>query len=431
MASTSYALGYVPGPGEPSREQREEISKGRLAEHRRPADASYPASVDWRSRSGLNFVTPVKDQNPCGACVAFGVNATVESAYFVQLSQSIPNLSQQGGPPLTPIDLSEGFLYWCEGRVASCTVGWDITSAYAYVSSQGVPDEAKLPFAPGPDAAKCALVDDLAATAMVASAQTVGQGGNSQAMKTWISMSGPATSAMSVYADFYDYQPGTVYRYDGDSPFEGLHCVCVIGYDEGQEAWLCKNSWGTGWGDAGFFWIGYGECGIDSTMWGVTFVQASTDANMVPVYRLWLDAPGTHFYTVDPTEIARNCPAPHWVLEGHQFWAFRGAGSTPSLTQAVWRLSKGSEHIYSVDATEISQLVSQGWAREEIAFYLYKAPGGQNWPNTPVLRYATGGTSTGADQFLTTSQGEGNRSGLNYVATIGYAPLPGKLHFAF
>lgn len=430
MASSGYALGYVPGPGEPGREEREETSKRRLADHQRAPDASYPTSVDWRNRNGLNFVTPVKNQNPCGACVAFGVNATVESAYFVQLTQSIPNLSQPGGPPLVAVDLSEGFLYWCEGAVANCSVGWDITSAYACVASQGVPDEAKLPWAPAPDAAQCALVDDLPATAMVASARTVGQGGVSSAMKTWIAMSGPTTTAMSVYADFYDYRSG-VYIYNGDSPFEGLHCVCVIGYDEAQQAWLCKNSWGTEWGENGFFWIAYGECGIDALMWGVNLVQASTDPNMVPVYRLWLDSPGTHFYTVDPNEIARNCPAPHWVLEGHQFWAFRGPGLTPSLTQAVWRLVKGAEHIYSPDQTEINQLVSQGWTKEGVAFYLYKAAGGQNWPNTPVLRYATEGTATGADQFLTTSRGEADRSGLTYVTTIGYAPLPGKLHFVF
>lgn len=38
----------------------------------------------------------------------------------------------------------------------------------------------------------------------------------------------------------------------------GGHCVCVVGYDDGRGAFLCRNSWGTGWGLAGYFWMPYG-----------------------------------------------------------------------------------------------------------------------------------------------------------------------------
>jgi hypothetical protein len=44
----------------------------------------------------------------------------------------------------------------------------------------------------------------------------------------------------------------------------GNHAICVIGYDDTQNCWICKNSWGTGWGDSGFFKIAYGQCGIGS-----------------------------------------------------------------------------------------------------------------------------------------------------------------------
>ena len=44
----------------------------------------------------------------------------------------------------------------------------------------------------------------------------------------------------------------------------GYHAVCVVGYSEPEQAWICKNSWGFGWGDAGWFKIGYGEAGIDT-----------------------------------------------------------------------------------------------------------------------------------------------------------------------
>jgi C1A family cysteine protease len=72
---------------------------------------------------------------------------------------------------------------------------------------------------------------------------------------------------MSVYEDLYGYNQG-VYHYISGS-LEGGHCVCAVGYDDNQQCWICKNSWGTAWGQAGFFLIGYGECGIDATMYAV------------------------------------------------------------------------------------------------------------------------------------------------------------------
>ena len=70
-----------------------------------------------------------------------------------------------------------------------------------------------------------------------------------------------------VYSDFPAYTKG-VYERTTDQA-EGGHCVCCVGYDNARQAWLCKNSWGTGWGEDGFFWIGYEQCGIDAMMWGI------------------------------------------------------------------------------------------------------------------------------------------------------------------
>jgi hypothetical protein len=47
----------------------------------------------------------------------------------------------------------------------------------------------------------------------------------------------------------------------------------VVGYDNNRKAWLVKNSWGTDWGDKGYFWVGYDAAGIcpSGDTWGWSF----------------------------------------------------------------------------------------------------------------------------------------------------------------
>jgi C1A family cysteine protease len=45
--------------------------------------------------------------------------------------------------------------------------------------------------------------------------------------------------------------PGT-----GDAVVGG-HCVVAAGYDDEDASFVCRNSWGSGWGDAGYFYVPY------------------------------------------------------------------------------------------------------------------------------------------------------------------------------
>jgi acylphosphatase len=249
-------LGYTPGPGEPSLAEREQAARERPA--LAAAEAGAPSRFDWRDTKGASFVSAVRDQGSCGSCVAFAVCATVES--MVRIARGQPDLD---------VDLSEAQLFYCiarsQGRTcAGLSGGWWPASALDGCRNPGVTDEACYPYFPGDQDCtnRCSSWESrlTKVTAWHALFDTA-------AMKSWLATRGPLTACFSVYTDFYSYSGGVYHHVMGG--FEGGHCVCVVGYDDSQGAWICKNSWGTWWGDDGYFLIRYGDCGIDSTMWAV------------------------------------------------------------------------------------------------------------------------------------------------------------------
>ena len=66
---------------------------------------------------------------------------------------------------------------------------------------------------------------------------------------------GPLLLCMSVWKDFLYYKRG-VYKHDWGERVGG-HVVTIVGYDDNDQCWIVKKSWGKGWGDNGWFKISY------------------------------------------------------------------------------------------------------------------------------------------------------------------------------
>jgi C1A family cysteine protease len=220
----------------------------------RPRIAEFPAAWDWRDVDGANWTTGIRDQEACGACVAFGAVAVLESMLK----------KHYGDAELQP-ELSEAHLFFC-GCGRCCNRGWWPTYALDYAQTSGVPDEACFPYQ-GRDQSCSASCEDWPSRAVRATGwQELLEVG---ARKEWLATKGPMIGCLAIYQDFFNYVGG-VYRHT-QGRLSGYHAICVVGYTEEEQAWICKNSWGTGWGEGGWFKIGYGECGIDTefAMYGV------------------------------------------------------------------------------------------------------------------------------------------------------------------
>jgi len=206
------------------------------------AAVAAPSAIDWRNNGG-NWITPVKDQSSCGSCVSFGTVGTLESRVRIACRNS--NLN---------IDLSEAHLFFCCCGNC-CATGWNFPPALDFCKNTGVGLESSFPYTPANQPCKAGVAPYAKINSWIAVLAVADR-------KNVIATKGPVVAGMAVYADFFSYHSG-VYRHTSND-LRGYHCVSVIGYDDTLQCWIAKNSWGPGWGESGFFKIGYGDSGIDT-----------------------------------------------------------------------------------------------------------------------------------------------------------------------
>lgn len=208
---------------------------------------SLPSSFDWRNRGG-NFVTPVRDQGDCGSCWAFATTAALEAATLI--SAATPNID---------LNLAEQVLLSCSGA-GNCEEGGSIDLASNFLRDTGLPAETCFPYqaVDGSCAAACsgwqAEAYKIAGWSWVAT-----EWPGVDLLKNALYAQGPLVTTMAVYEDFYYYNSG-VYSYTSGA-LQGFHGVLIVGYDEPGQYFIVKNSWGSGWGEMGYFRIAYSQLG--------------------------------------------------------------------------------------------------------------------------------------------------------------------------
>ena len=213
--------------------------------------ASLPSTYDLRL---LGRVTPVKNQGSSGSCWAFAAISSLESCLMSSSTwdfseNNLKNLSgydvgwNNGGNR----DMSAAYLTRWSGPVNELD---DPYNPYSGVSPTGLPIQKHIQnILYIPDRTGYTDNDNIKTALMNYGAVDV-----SMFMDT-----GSASMNYSTYS----------YYYSGNAITN--HEVTIVGWDDnypvskflsshqppGNGAWIVKNSWGTGWGNAGYFYVSY------------------------------------------------------------------------------------------------------------------------------------------------------------------------------
>ncbi len=234
---------------------------------RMPRDAApqqLPGEFDWRD---YGVVSSVKNQGNCGSCYAFGTLGSFESKLLI------------GGAGMH--DLSENHAKECNWREqndfefpagtpwGSCDGGNALMLANLF-SKAGTVLESCDPYS----------ASDVACSTSCAYQKTVldwrlinGENiPDTEVLKQYLYDHGPLITAMHAgVPEFEDYDGSYTLNYMGTGTIDD-HCILLVGWSDNlppepgsstpADGWILKNSYGTGWGDNGYFYVTYGAANV-------------------------------------------------------------------------------------------------------------------------------------------------------------------------
>ncbi|KAK9879512.1 hypothetical protein WA026_006582 [Henosepilachna vigintioctopunctata] len=204
-----------------------------------------PDSVDWRNKG---VVTPVKDQQACGACWAFSTTGSLEGQYALKTGELV-SLSEQN-----LVDCSKN------NYNVGCNGGFT-TSAFEYVKIHGINSEEDYPYENSEG--KCRADDQKTITKIVDYVHI--PVGNEKALVEAITTIGPVSVAVDASDDFGFYANGI---FDGNCTTTELnHEILAVGFgsENGKQFYIVKNSWGNSWGEQGYIRLprnSNNKCGV-------------------------------------------------------------------------------------------------------------------------------------------------------------------------
>ena len=257
MTPNKHGLGWV--PDEP--DERDYVFRPKVV-----APVKLPKRVDLRSSC-----PPIYDQGQLGSCTA---NALAAAFDF--------DRKKEGRNFMTPSRL---FIYWnerdMEGTVDS-DAGAQIRDGVKVLLKDGTPPEKEWPyniakFTVKPS--KKAFTDAEKNQALTYQRILRPENDPTHDMLACLAGGYPFVSGIIVHQSFESpnaTKTGVIPLPGRSDPALGGHAIVVVGYDTAKQQFICRNSWGTSWGDSGYFYLPFAyleNASLSSDQWLIRTVE--------------------------------------------------------------------------------------------------------------------------------------------------------------
>ncbi|MDQ1265014.1 MAG: type sorting protein [Bacteroidota bacterium] len=253
VTSDGHSLGYIPRPNPPVFQNPKKMLKSDKLM------TEPPSSYDLRT---LGYVTSVKDQSICGSCWAFASMGPIESNWLKNGSGTY--------------DLSENNLKNCHGFYSGPCDGGNSDMSSAYLTRvSGPAAESADTYYPYTQSCTTGLTpQNIITKAVYLPNRDIA--GYETILKNMIMQYGAIFTSLYMNNSYYN-STNYCYRYTGSAAPN--HAVSLVGWDNNKTvtvngatttgAWILKNSWGTSWGESGYFYAAYNDTKVNSelTMW--------------------------------------------------------------------------------------------------------------------------------------------------------------------
>jgi C1A family cysteine protease len=256
-----HGLGYIPSPHQASSVRPE----------RRAVYALPPASYDLRA---LGRVTPVRNQGGCGSCWAFATYGSEESILL----------------PAETADFSELDLIRNSGYSLGECAGGNIFMSMGYLGRWSGPineTDAPYPYADAPNGISGGPTIRKHVQNAIFLPPRTSSTDNTIIKEAVMNYGGVyVTTQWSYSAENSNYHS---YYNDGTYSIDGGHAICIVGWKDdfpasqfnkpapGNGAFIVKNSWGTGWGESGYFYASYYDAYFGKEDFSAAILSEPTD----------------------------------------------------------------------------------------------------------------------------------------------------------